>query len=268
MNYEPIRALIWGKTYPELSSRYVETVCTGAVRADGRPVRLYPVPLRYLDGSRQYALYDWIQVPVEKSASDPRPESYKVKGDAIRVVGHVGTSDSWRERRGIIFRDPSWQFDSVAALKAAQRSSSRSMGIVSIRSILGVTVERRPREEEAAFQEKWREIESQRDLFHPQYKELEYLPYRIRLAWRCAGPCEECSASPHNMSVLDWGLLELARKTRDPEKAADRLRGITNPGAHDFKLFMGSFRLRPYQFGIIGLWYPKLSPQLDLLDAG
>jgi hypothetical protein len=69
------------------------------------------------------------------------------------------------------------------------------------------------------------------------------------------------------MSVLDWGLLELARKTGSPEQAASRLRSITNPRAHDFKLFMGSFRLRPYQFGIIGLWYPKLNPQTDLLDA-
>ena len=69
------------------------------------------------------------------------------------------------------------------------------------------------------------------------------------------------------MSVLDWGLLELARKTGDPENAASRLRDLTNPREHDFKLFMGSFRLRPYQFGIIGLWYPKLGEQLELLDS-
>jgi len=264
--YERIRALIWGKTYPELSWRYVETVCTGAVREDGSPIRLYPVPLRYLDGSKQYELYDWIEVPVEKSTADPRPESFKVKGDAIQVVGHIDTSDHWRLRSEVVFRDATWQFDSVAALKEAQRSVSRSMGIVSVGAIEAVSVDFRPPEDEAAFREKWKEIEAQRDLFHPQYKELEYLPYRIRLAWRCAGPCDECAKTAHNMSVLDWGLLELARKTGSPEKAADRLRAITDPRAHDFRLFMGSFRLRQYQFGIIGLWYPKLAHQLDLLD--
>jgi hypothetical protein len=265
--YETIRALIWGKTYPELSFRHVETVCTAAVREDGRPIRLYPVPLRYLDGSKQYALYDWIEVPVEKSTSDPRPESYKVVSDAIRVVAHVYTDDRWRHRRDHVFRDATWQFDSVAALKAAQRSDGRSMGIVSVGRVESVSVEMRPPQEEAEFREKWKDIEAQGQLFHPQYKQLEYLPYRIRLAWRCAGTCEECASSPHDMGVLDWGLLELARKTRDPENAASRLREITNRQEHDFKLFMGSFRLRPYQFGIIGLWYPKLADQLDLLDS-
>ena len=39
MAFDPIGVLIWGKTYPELSSRYVETVCTGALREDRTPVR-------------------------------------------------------------------------------------------------------------------------------------------------------------------------------------------------------------------------------------
>lgn len=104
MAYETIRTLIWGKAYPELSSKYVETVCTGAVREDGSPIRLYPIPLRYLDGSKQYGLYDWIEVPVEKSAADPRPESFKVKPDAITVVGHLDPTDHWRMRRDVIFR--------------------------------------------------------------------------------------------------------------------------------------------------------------------
>ena len=265
MPFETVKALIWGKTYPELSGRHVETVCTGAVREDGKPIRLYPVPLRYLDSSRRYGLYDWIEVRAEKSTSDPRPESFKVVGDSVQVVGHAGTEGSWRERREYIFRDASWQFGSVAALKDAQRTTQRSLGIVTPGSVERVTVESRPSEEEAAFRAKWKEIEAQRDLFHPQYKELEYLPYRIKLAWRCLAPCDECGSEPHEMTVLDWGLLELARREHSPQKAADKLRAITSLGVHDFKIFMGSFRLRPYQFGVIGLWYPKLGEQLELL---
>jgi len=40
--YEKRRFLIWGKTAPELSTKYQETVCTGAVLEDGTPIRLYP----------------------------------------------------------------------------------------------------------------------------------------------------------------------------------------------------------------------------------
>jgi len=37
MREETIRVLIWGKTYPELSKRYTETVCTPGVREDEDP---------------------------------------------------------------------------------------------------------------------------------------------------------------------------------------------------------------------------------------
>ncbi len=38
------RVLITVKTYPTLSGKYGETVCTAGVRQDGTWVRMYPVP--------------------------------------------------------------------------------------------------------------------------------------------------------------------------------------------------------------------------------
>jgi len=203
-------------------------------------------------------------VPVESSRSDPRRESFKVRSDRIRVVGHLDTLDNWRARREVIFRDPGWQFDSVTALKGSQRQNGCSMGIVTPGVIERVRLESKPSTEAGEYTKKWSDLQAQKDLFHPQYKELEYLPYRIRLTWRCLGSCDECSGSPHDMSVLDWGLLELAR--RDGwNTAVDRLQSITNQRLHDFKIFMGNFRLHLHVFGIIGLWYPKLASQLELL---
>jgi hypothetical protein len=100
--YAPTRVLIFGKTYPELSAKYTETVCTGGFREDGTPIRLYPVPLRYLEGKQQYKLYEWITVPIRKSTSDPRPESYKIVPDKIERGELVDTDHgSWRRRREI-----------------------------------------------------------------------------------------------------------------------------------------------------------------------
>jgi len=61
------RVLIWGKNYPKLSKRYAETVSTAGVRENGTPIRLYPVPLRYLGSDSQYRLYDWVDLPICKS---------------------------------------------------------------------------------------------------------------------------------------------------------------------------------------------------------
>ena len=48
------RVLITAKTYPTLSRKYGETVCTAGLREDGSWVRIYPVPFRRLNDSEQY----------------------------------------------------------------------------------------------------------------------------------------------------------------------------------------------------------------------
>jgi hypothetical protein len=265
MAYQSIRVLIWGKTYPELSAKYIETVCTGAVREDGTPIRLYPVPLRYLDTGRQYSLYDWVEVPAEKSKSDPRPESYKVTADRIRLLAHIETDkDGWAARRELIMKHRAWQFGSIEQLKAEQQRTGRSMGIVTPGCIEDIRLTTKPATERAEYAAKMAGVTNQGDMFRPEYKELEYLPQDIRLRWRCAGTCAECRNRPHDMKALDWGLLELAR--RDGwEKAQRRLEEISQLQLYDFRLFMGNFRLHVHNFGIIGMWYPKHPEQPPLL---
>ena len=43
---EKQRILVTVKTYPTLSRKYGETVCTAGIREDGTWVRIYPVPFR------------------------------------------------------------------------------------------------------------------------------------------------------------------------------------------------------------------------------
>lgn len=265
MSYQMLRVLIWGKTYPELSNRYTETVCTGGVREDGTPIRLYPVPLRYLDGGKQYQLYDWIDVPAQKSRSDPRPESFRVVSDHITRVGRLQADGAgWRMRRDVIFRNPSWHFGSVAELKRAEHAAHRSMGLVAPKQIVDVQLVRKSAGAHIEYDEKMSRIQAQADMFRPEYKELRFLDFDIQLRWRCIEPCPECSRRPHHMKVLDWGLLELGRRV-GWEKARAKLEEIANLQTHDFRLFLGNFRLHPKNFGIIGLWYPKRPSQLDLL---
>ena len=48
-NENTIELMINCKTCPAVSSKYVETVCTGGVTAEGKFVRLYPVAFRFSD---------------------------------------------------------------------------------------------------------------------------------------------------------------------------------------------------------------------------
>ena len=70
------RVLITVKTYPTLSRKYGETVCTAGVREDGSWVRIYPVPFRRLDEEEQYTKYDWLECRLVRNSTGsatPRP---------------------------------------------------------------------------------------------------------------------------------------------------------------------------------------------------
>jgi hypothetical protein len=115
-----------------------------------------------------------------------------------------------------------------------------------------------------SFEEKWQKVSSQGDLFRSEYKELGFLPYDVKLTWRCSEGCSECRNRPHDMKVLDWGLLELGR--RDGwEQAKERMATLSDLSRYDFRLFMGNFRNHLKTFGVIGMWYPKIPEQPSLL---
>lgn len=131
-------------------------------------------------------------------------------------------------------------------------------------AIEAVRLRPKPAEARAEYAAKLAKIQSQADMFRAEYKELEFLDSDIILDWRCQEPCPECRGGCHSMKVLDWGLLELARRDGWPAAKA-QLERISNLQTHDFRLFLGNFRLHLTSFGIIGLWYPKRRPQIDLL---
>ena len=65
------------KAYPALSKTYGEVSCIAGVEmlsTGPRWIRLYPVPFRALDDSRQFAKYQPMRVRVETHWGDRRPE--------------------------------------------------------------------------------------------------------------------------------------------------------------------------------------------------
>jgi hypothetical protein len=80
------------KTYPSVSTKYVETVCTGGVQRNGDFVRLYPVPYRFLDTDEQYERWDVIRVRAYRDDQDRRPESWHFEhGTTIERIDHIST---------------------------------------------------------------------------------------------------------------------------------------------------------------------------------
>ena len=262
--YKEKRILIWGKTYPELSSKYTETVCTGGVLEDGNPVRLYPIPYRYLEGEKKFTNYQWITARIAKDTRDTRPESFRVEEDSI-VCGEVvpTTPDEWGKRAEIIFRNSKWLFDSVESLRIKEREDGTSLGVVEPKEIISVKVKERDDEEKHNFEQKLENLrlenEAKRaqiplfdDYTLPEIKRLAYVPSRFEIHWRCFG--KDCKA--HHTQALDWGLIELQRK-QGIESTQRKLEQICDLKEHALKFFMGNIHNHPTAFTIVGLWYPK-----------
>lgn len=99
------KVLITVKTYPTLSEKYDELVCTAGFREDGSWVRIYPVPFRKLDYRNRYEKWHWIEMDLVKNTSDHRPESYRPADldKEIRILDKVetGANRDWTLRKKI-----------------------------------------------------------------------------------------------------------------------------------------------------------------------
>jgi len=95
------KVLITVKTYPTISTKYEELVCTAGFLEDGSWIRIYPIPFRKKPYYEQYKKYDWIELDLVKNESDFRPESFRPKtlDTEIKIVGHINTQNNWEERK-------------------------------------------------------------------------------------------------------------------------------------------------------------------------
>jgi hypothetical protein len=267
--YQERRILIWGKTYPELSSKYFETVCTGGVLEDGSPVRLYPIPFRYLN--EQFHKYQWITARIARNETDYRPESYKV--DKYSIVCHEVIPpgpDEWHRRAEVVFKNPSWQFDTVDALQEAQSRDRTSLGVIAPKKIINVEVAKRAWEERLSFTEKLRKLQAESELASRQLaffeestpvemKDLSFMSRRLKVNWEC----HSADCRGHSMQILDWEVAELHRREGDMSAMA-KVQGICDPSQYALKFFLGNLHQHPTAFTIVGLWYPKRSAEQRL----
>lgn len=102
-----MKVLIAVKTYPTLSEKYDELVCTAGFLEDGSWIRLYPIPFRKLNYSSRYAKWQWIEVELTKNTKDFRKESYRPANieNEITILEKVGTEKDWAKRKAIVLKN-------------------------------------------------------------------------------------------------------------------------------------------------------------------
>ena len=256
---EKSEILVVVKTYPEISSKYTETVCTAGINADtNKLVRLYPIRFRYLEGSQQFKKYQWIRANIRKASADPRPESYNIDPESIELRDVIPAGRTWEKRYSWLINENT-VFSSVESLRAAQENSGTSLGIIQPKEIETVIIQMRDDEEINEAVNKKDSVIRQLDLFEKK-QDLYILPIRIVIKF----VCKDSQCKGHKMSILDWELGQLYRKViKRPNWQAKIKAKIMQEifgENRDTYIILGNMVSHPQTFCVLGFFWPLKSP--------
>lgn len=272
------KVLIAVKTYPTISGKYDELVCTAGFLEDGSWIRIYPIPFRKISYENQYKKYDWIEIDLVKNDSDFRFESFRPYSidSKINVIGHLDTGKDrlWSERKKYVLNRIHTNMTDLIA-EAKNKEVRTSLAVFKPTKILDFYAVDTDREWDKKKIEKLKANRDQINMFeyeHPEnpFEVVRKLPYTFKFKF------EDEAGKESNMMIEDWetGQLywnSLARHEGDENKA---IQDVKNKYFDDFAktkdlhFFLGTSALFHYTshnpFMIIGAFHPKVETQFSL----
>jgi len=262
------------KTYPTLSRKYGETVCTAGVREDGSWLRIYPVPFRRLGDRERYRKFDWIECDLVKGRNDPRPETRHPTDLAqLQAAGHMGTSRNWRERRKLLL-ETAQVYTRRQDLIDGAKSNRMSLAIFKPSRINGFIWEEEEREWDRDRLAEMRNRTQQMELFaedtwRQTFQIIQKLPYSFSYQF------EDVDGKKSELQILDWEIGALywncVRNSESEGEALEKVRAkyFESFLRSDLHFFLGTtqqFHFRaPNPWVIIGVFPIPHEAQMELL---
>lgn len=258
------KILIVTKTYPSISRKYKETVCTAGVLLDEKEnplqwIRIYPIRFRGLESDQRYKRWSIISAEIERNDKDYREESYRINDSSIKVIREIGTKNAWEERKSLILP---LEFSSISDIQ----TQCKSVGLIRPLSIKGYFHEVTTRE----WSPKQKAIQDQGDFFEASV-ELEKIPYKFGYKFTAM------DGKTHRCTISDWEISQLYRNCRNRSNAStleerehDAILKVKQKLDDDFLtkkdlyFVMGNLKNHCNAFMIIGIVYPpKIEPRQE-----
>ena len=270
------KVFITVKTYPTISTKYDELVCTAGILDDGSWVRVYPLPFRKLDDENRYKKYQWMELPLTKNTSDPRPESYKVT-DLSKVVllgDPIGTDRAWEDRRRIIFdKNPVYE-DLAELIVKANHHNELSLAIFKPTKINGFKIEEVDREWDSDKLALLERKASQLSMFQSAEEVKAHFTAVPKLPFKFSYSFEDNKGKKSTLMIEDWEIGMLywnCLKQTNNEQAAIQLvkeKYLDEFSNKDIFFFLGTTKEHHGRaknpFVIVGVFYPPVMHQPSL----
>ena len=255
------------KTYPTLSKKYFELVCTAGINRKGKWRRIYPIPFRQLSDIEKYKKYQWIEVDIIRNTSDVRGESYRlVPQTDIKVISPVINTDkdkSWQTRKKLIFAKTKVYTNLEEIIEKANNENELSLAIFKPTEITNFTYEK---DSEEWDEKKLRAIEADRQqlkLFEEYKREIaivDKLPYKFYYHFKDdAGKESKLMIEDWEIGQLYWNCL---KRKNEKEALTDIVAKYKNNFINnkDIYFFLGTTRQyhgwAKNPFVITGVFYP------------
>lgn len=268
------KVLITVKTYPSLSSKYDELVCTAGFLEDGTWIRIYPIQFRKKSFDQRYRKYDWIEINLVKNNSDFRPESFRPYSHdtEIKILDHIDTKGNWHLRKEIVFKKKIYTDLNQLIEDAKNRELLTSLATFKPNRILDFHWEEVDRNWDEVKLDK---IKQQRNtLFSPESEDLfevvQKLPYKFFYIF------EDEKGTKSKMMIEDWEIGQLywnclKRHEGNERKAVEDVRKKyfdVFAKTRDLHFFLGTTKAHHFRgrnpFVIIGTFHPKIEIQQSL----
>lgn len=268
------KVLITVKTYPAISSKYDELVCTAGFLEDGTWIRIYPIQFRKKSYDQQYKKYDWIELDLVKNESDFRPESFRPYShdSEIKIVGHLDTEHNWEERKKFVLGKIYYNLTELIT-EAHNKEICTSLAVFKPTKIIDFVIEEVERDWD---KNKLAKLEAERLQFNlfkqPEdpFEVVKKLPYKFSYVF------EDNQGKKSKLMIEDWEIGQLywnclERHGGDENKAIEDVRKKYFDDfaqTKDLCLFLGTSQLHHYvshnPFMIIGTFHPKKVTQTSL----
>lgn len=269
------RVLITVKTYPTLSRKYGETVCTAGVRADGSWVRMYPVPFRRLDEKEQYSKFDWLECDLVRGTKDPRPETrHPADMKQLVPVAHMDTADNWRERRRLLLGQAKVHTRLQALIDGA-KANELSLAVFKPARIKDFVWEEEDRQWNSARLAEMRNRADQGEMFGEEswrqaFNVIPKLPFSFSYRFEDeAGKASEMQVLDWEVGALYWNCLRSCNGDEQAALAKVRQKYFDEFTRKDLHFFLGTtqeFHFRaPNPWVIIGVFPIPHEDQRELL---
>ena len=213
MTKKRVRVYVTVKTYPTISKKYAELVCTAGLLEDGTWIRLYPMPFRLLKDEQKYPKYTWMDVVVEKNIADFRKESYRPDLESIIVKPKPKRTD-WDYRKSIILEKGTVYTNLGEIIRRAKSEENMSLATFKPTKVLGVKCERAESEWDRDKIDALQMQARQMSLFQSAQEREEEFRLVDKIPYNFSYRIEDDEGRYSEMMIEDWEIGMLYRNCR------------------------------------------------------